>query len=467
MDWLFRPVSWIQEHFYMTDPRDPDTGELLPAGKIRLAPYQKYVLSRALERQSGRLRHQTIVLSSPKKTLKTTLAAAISMWVACCYPYSEILLMANDGVQAHDRVFRAVANSVRLHQPISPIVVQVNRIVFPNGSVITPVPCDSEGIAGANPRLTVFTEVWAYTNENKHRLFAETVPPPGMPDALRLIESYAGYIGEGSVLERLWNTARNGYLDDEAARLGLEIWINPEARLFYFYDHGEPATKRLPWQTEEYYRAQAATLPEAEFRRIHLNEWVSEKRRGLEMQWFEQCVGEVKYDSYVPCVIGVDAGVVRSSFAAVVATIVDGEVVVVDAMEWVPKGVPLDYLAIKQEIVRLCERYAVVEIAYDPYQLHQMMSELSRAYVAYARPYPQQLRGRADVGLISLFQSRRVKISQKCADILRTHYRFTEFDEGRKRFVLSDAASPGEDPRNDAMVALSMAADRLLYYSIT
>lgn len=422
------------------------------------------MLRAALVRDSrGRLAYQTIVWSAPKKTGKTTIAAAVALWVAVCYPNSEVILLANDGAQAHDRAFAAIRTSLQLHDPLPPTRILSDRVVLPNGSVIRPHPCDAEGIAGANPRLTVITEAWAYTSRQKMRLWAETTPPPNLFDALRFVESYAGIRGANSVLEQLWDTAQKGErVEPLSSQYDTTVMVNREASLFYFYDHGIPAMRRLPWQTKDYYAVQSNILAPDEFNRIHMNEWISSAPSALQDAWLYRCVTDELPPDTLPIVVGVDAGVVRSNFALVAVTVADqnGKLHVVDAVRWEPRGAPLDFSAIQQFIVSLCKSRPVIEIAYDPYQLHQMMTDLLRSHVAYTRPFPQQLRGVADGNLVRLLQLGRITIHRSLIGQFAEHSAHTAYDPRARRFV----AVRGP---NDLIVALSMAAYRAFYYSQT
>lgn len=458
------PVSWIEENFFLPSRTHPETGEALGSGPIILAPVYRSVLRAALSRNSrGRLAYQTIVWSAPKKTGKTTIAAAVALWTAVCYPNSEIILLANDGAQAHDRAFAAIRSSIQLHDPLPPTRILADRILLPNGSVIRPYPCDAEGIAGANPRLSVITEAWAYTTRQKLRLWAETTPPPNLLDAFRFVESYAGIRGTNSVLEQLWDTAREGYLlEPISSQHDTTVMVNPNASLFYFYDHGTPATRRLPWQTPEYYSVQSRVLPPDEFNRLHLNEWTSSTSAALSDTWLYGCVTDTLPPSDLPIVIGTDAGIVRSNFAFVAVTTADQNGVhhVVDAVRWEPRGAPIDFSAIQQFIISFCASRPVVEIAYDPYQLHQMMTDLQRSHIAFTRPFPQQLRGVADGTLISLLQRKRIAIHRSLVGRIADHYAHTAYDPRSRRFT----ALRGP---NDLIVALSMAVYRAYYYSQT
>lgn len=76
-----------------------------------LAAYQRRVLEMALSRDpSGELVFRLVMLSEPKKSGKTFMAACLALWWAVTNPHTEIIVTANDleqsvspgGVQDHD-----------------------------------------------------------------------------------------------------------------------------------------------------------------------------------------------------------------------------------------------------------------------------------------------------------------------------------------------------------------------------
>jgi len=92
-------ADWIEINFYIPEPRDPVTGEILPQGPIRLAELQKRILREALRRdEDGNFVYATILYSAPKKSGKTALASAVVLYLAIVvFEMDFIYLLANDG----------------------------------------------------------------------------------------------------------------------------------------------------------------------------------------------------------------------------------------------------------------------------------------------------------------------------------------------------------------------------------
>jgi len=462
------PVAWMEHCFWVQAPLSPETGEVLPPGPIRFKEFQRELLQIALSRSGSVFNFQTIVWSSPKKTGKTLVAAAVTLWYAFLFPGSEIILLANDGRQATDRVFQAVVNSLELN-PIVQARITQSEVVLPNGSKIYPLPVNAPGAAGANPAMTVFTEVWAYTTPNKKSLWVELTPPPTVPHAIRWVESYAGYLGQGSVLETLYNEAKSSGLvvKTRSPELAGKVMVSPAGKLLYYYDCGEEALTRFGWQKPEYYESQRRHLPEHEFARIHLNQWVSPSAMALPIAWLNACViPDSEAESLVAprgkeVVIGVDAGFARATFAIVgVSPVGEGKYLVRFVHVMDPRSQRVDFSEAENLLRDLTDRYPVIEIAYDPYQLHYMAQNLARDYKAYVRSFPQQSRSLADSFLYSLFRLRAILIPESLLPIIERQYKSTGWDPKANRFTVVDQG------HNDVIVAMAMAAYRASRYML-
>jgi hypothetical protein len=89
--------------------------------------------------------------------------------------------------------------------------VTASKIEFPStGATITAIASDYAGAAGANPTITVFDELWAYTSERSQRLWDEMVPVPTRKVSMRLTVTYAGFEGESELLESLYKRGLAG-----------------------------------------------------------------------------------------------------------------------------------------------------------------------------------------------------------------------------------------------------------------
>jgi hypothetical protein len=249
-----------------------------------------------------------------------------------------------------------------------------------------------------------------------------TISPTKFGYSQRWIETYAGYVGESVLLEQLYeaNVKPEYQIDlsyeDEAGNYhdlsDLEVYANG-GRLALWN-----TVPRLEWQTPEYYAEEEGTLLPNEFLRIHRNQWVSSVAKFVPDEWWENCRGtlpaikprkpfesgsaygplaskgkpaetpngpHLRTEAGTQVILAVDAGVSDDNFALVGIAHLDGRAVVWYAKLWQPPaGGKIDYLGTpenpgpEREIVRLCARYNVREVRYDPYQLHDMATRLAR-----------------------------------------------------------------------------------------
>jgi hypothetical protein len=274
-----------------------------------LAAHQQRILRAALERDAlGRFRWTTVVYSCPKKSGKTRVAALVAAWLAATMGrYNEIYCLANDGKQSADRVLAAVKKANELGR--MGWRDKMTRIELPNGSFIEAVPVDPTGEAGANPTATLWSEMWGFRLSAKERLWTEfTIPPTRHGKAIRWVESVCRAIPAS---HRCWSSSTT-----RAWRRASGIPTFPTCRCTSTSGRGCSATgtttPRMPWQTPEYYEAEAALLHPSEFQRIHRNDLGQRHRPGHPGRGMGPLPGHDAawgIHPQTPVVLGLDAGV--------------------------------------------------------------------------------------------------------------------------------------------------------------
>lgn len=478
---LLTPDQWIAKHFLVDRPRDPITAAVFEPGPIIPADYQRRILRAALERDAdGKFKYSTIVWSEPKKSGKTTLAAAVTLWMAQNTKSSHIYCLANDGKQSQDRIFRAMDSCIKLHQVHGGIFEGVKPIWAPpsfklkNGTIVEAIPCDAAGEAGSEPLMTVWSELWGFRQEAKERLWTEmTIPPTLYGYALRWVESYAGYEDESTVLWNLYDTGVNKG-SRHPQLMDLPVYINGSQ--FTFWSH-EP---RMPWQTPEYYADEARLMLPNEFERIHRNRWVSATSSLFDnMVTWDRCMddnaaGPLPSGDATPMVLAVDAGVSGDACAIVGVTRHPEDswdaafrrvVVRHVSVYYPPTGGKINYSeTIEPEIRLLCEMYNVFKVVYDPYQLHKMCTDLGTDGVAAFEEFDQtRRRSRSDKALYDMIIMRQLKHNGDPE--LRKHMQNcavrSEGSSGTLRLTKKAAGRP-----IDLAVALSMATDEVLRLNV-
>ncbi len=164
---------------------------------------------------------------------------------------------------------------------------------------------------------------------------------------------------------------------------------------------------------------------------------------------------------YEPCVMAVDAGIASDCFAWTLVSRHperDDHTVERDTKIYEPHGNKLDFDVIEADIRAMCERYNVVELTYDPYQLHQMMTGLQNDGVVTTRPFNQgPERAIADKQLHDNILYRRLTHSGNA--VLRQHLDNADkkTDAGKLRLVKRVSSL-----KIDAAVALSMGNYRCM-----
>ncbi len=175
---------------------------------------------------------------------------------------------------------------------------------------------------------------------------------------------------------------------------------------------------------------------------------------------WDACIGEIPpLDKRTPCVLGLDAGVTNDCFAAVLTSrhwLNHDDLAVRYVRVWVPHGgKALDFDAIEQELITtVLDRYNVVQIAYDAYQLVSMSQKLGKR--VWVRAFSQQQeRMIADGALLQRIMRRG--ITHDGNPTLRAHADNANRKNGEDANTLR-IEKRETSKKVDALVALSMSA---------
>jgi len=477
------PSDWIEKYFIVPDPRDPITGEKFPAGPLRLASHQKRIINEALARNTdGTLKYSTVVYSAPKKSGKTAIGSAVSLYFAYHNPDCYVYCVANDKNQSSNRIYAPIYKTIRYHKQLNGVLkdadaLRTGKATLSNNTVIEAIACDAAGEAGSQPLFVCYSELWAYTSDAKKQMWTEmTIPPTLEGYAMRWVESYAGELGKSETLEQLYNLAvREGephpdFLDLMDKDGNPVVWVNDAAGMFCYWDT-EP---RMVWQTPEYYSKEEKLLSPAEFRRIHRNQWVASVDAFIQpSQWesVRKSVG-MPTNKYVPIVLSVDAAISKDC-AAVVGVTRDpdnndhtlvrfayiftpskggGNIVLIDTVE------PL--------LRQLCKDYNIIVCGYDPYQMESTAQRLRKDGIVWMYAFNQNnARAIADKKLYDMIINRQLYWDDKgdgldkSGDLPSLYQHITQAgsqttDDKRLRIV-----KLAEKLKIDAAVATSMGND--------
>ena len=380
--WQRQPISFVAEVL-----RDPETGR-----PFNLLNAEREFLARAYKTdESGRLLYPEQVYGAPKKSGKTGFAAMNLLTMTLVYggPFSEGYAVANDLEQAQGRVFQASRRIVEA----SPLLrrecnVTQSRLEFPEtGAVISAIGSDYAGAAGANPVISSFDELWAFTSERSYRLWDEMTPPPTRKISARLCTTYAGFEGESVLLEDLLASAASS--DHASATTSTPAtacsWHGTTSRL-------RPGRRR-PGSTKC-----GAAFARNQFLRMIENRFVTTESSFVDLDWVDACVDPnatpVVIDKSLPVWLGVDASVKHDSTAIVAVTfdIAAKKARLVAHRIFQPTAAdPLNFeAAIEDTVLDMRSRFAVRGVYFDPFQMASTSQRLTAAGVPM-RECPQSV----------------------------------------------------------------------------
>lgn len=368
--WRADPAAFVREA--LINPESGKPFDLYPAE-------ERFLREALIVDDDGRLPAPEVMFAAPKKSGKTALGAMAVLYVVVVLggPFAEAICVSNDFEQAQGRVFQAIARIVEASPKLRDTAkITASKIEFVlTGSTIVPIASDYASAAGANPTITVFDELWAYTSERSQRLWDELVPVPTRKISVRLTVTYAGFESESKLLEELY---KRGTAGEEIAPA-----LYRQPGLLMFWSH-EPVA---PWQDQRWLDAMRLQLRPNAYLRLIENRWVSSESSFIPIEWFDACVDSKLSpelaDPRLSVWVGVDASVKRDS-TAVVACAFDLKAKKI-RLAWhrvfqpSPKE-PLDFEAtIEQTLLELRRRFYVREVRFDPYQLVAVAQRLTTA----------------------------------------------------------------------------------------
>jgi phage terminase large subunit-like protein len=447
-------VDWIQSEFWI-----PERNHLPDDQRgLELHPYQIAVLNEAERRDpaTGKYIYDIVVWSDIKKSAKSSIAAAVILYRALYTTWGSFKIVANDLKQADSRVFYYIKRAIELNTRLtSRAQIKNYKIQLDNHTVIEAIPVDPKGEAGGNDDMIEFTELHAADSKAAAQMWTEmTISPIKHGFSQRWVDTYAGHSGESPILEPLFDYAvKDEYrLTLPDAPADLELYARGAMLVLW------NTRPHLAWQTPEYYASESAVLTPNEFQRMHRNQWVTSADVFVPAEWWSACQGDYPaFDERIPVVIGMDAGVSSDCFALVGVSRIGDTTYTRFCRIWKPpKGGKIDFGEVERCIRdELVKQYNVIQIAYDPYQTHDLATRLRNDGVTWMYEFTQGApRLEADKQLYDCIRDKRIVHDGDAT--LREHVTNanskSEGDVDKLRIV-----KRAEHLKIDACVALSMA----------
>jgi phage terminase large subunit-like protein len=378
--WRAGPAAFVEEMLV-----NPETGE-----PFTLLPCEREFMTHAfVTGDDGRLLYSEWLYAAPKKSGKTTFAAILTITVIVLYGgrFAEGVIAANDFEQAHSRVHQQVRRIIEASPLLTPEaqIIAGKVTLSASESTIVAIPSGYASAAGANPNISVFDELWAFTTEAARRLFDELVVPPTRKIACRLIVTYAGFEGESELLIELHRRGMAQPLVGPDLHAGdgiLCYWTNKV---------------QAPWQTPAWLADMRRSLRPAQFDRMILNKFVSSESSFIDMQLWDTCtdprIGHHVTDRTLKAWAAIDASVKHDSTAMTLTHFDNAyqRVKLLDHKIFTPSpGRPIDFAAVEQAVIDWHHRYILAGVYYDPFQMVSSAQRLAKAGVKMIE-FPQSL----------------------------------------------------------------------------
>lgn len=463
------PIAWIESHFFVPEL----------SGPIQLMPYHKAVIREAFSKDENVLfKYNLILWGDIKKSIKSSIAAAVGLCRAVHLEWGSVKIIANDLKQADSRVAFYLRRAITMNPQLAGIKQAGYKTSLPNHTTIEAIPIDPAGEAGGNDDLVIYSELWAAKHKAIQQMWTEsTLSPTKFGKSQRWVETYAGFSGESPILERLYERGKGGekldlsFTDEQGQYHDLsDLEVYRAGGMLMLWN----TVPRCPWQTQAYYNQEEADLIPSEFRRVHRNEWIGSVSKFVERVWWDACYGPLPaLTNAEPAILSLDAATGGEStapadcFAAVLVTRHPSNsehIAVRYCGIWQAEpGKLLDFEPIEQEIRRLVASFSIIEIAYDKYQLHEMMMRFRREGLVNVRMFPQEAdRLVADKQLRDIIIGKR--ITHDGNPSLSQHVDNANVVNHGKEGIRIVKRQP--HLKVDSCVALSQCVSRCLYYNL-
>lgn len=351
-DYADDPLGFVEAYFYVVEGRKP----------IKLLSWQKELLTDLFCRK---VRPNLAVIGQPKKTGKSTLAAAIALWFLITKPMSETYLLASDVEQSQLVCFDKLCKSIRMNPLLRDIVkIRPGKNYIEYEDSVVRILSPNTSVAGINPSLVIAEELWSWTTAEHKRSWDELTCVPTREENLNLVTSYAGFSEDEDSI--LWLLYKSG-IDQAEGR------EEPDER-FLFRWFGEELYSQVPWVKPAYLPLQRKRLRENSYKRLHCNMWASSEEAFVDALVLDACTNldcQRGHEFDKPVVVGVDIGLKHDSSAITLVGKIDSETLaVVDHACFVPVGGQTLDLEKTVEAMLLIyqKRYEIRAIYYDPFQ---------------------------------------------------------------------------------------------------
>lgn len=389
--------------------------------RFRLMKWQRAFVRKLFGtvREDGFRQYRTAYLEIPRKNGKTTLAAAIALYLlfADGEAGAEIYGAAFDRDQA-SLVFDIAAEMVRRTPELArraQIVEYKKRIVHPrSASFYRAIPRDAAGSHGFNASGIVFDELHTQPTADLHDVLTTSTGVREQPLLVEITTAgfnrtticwrehdharkvLEGIVEDPTFLPAIYSATEYGENEEDVDWQDEELWKKANPALGEFLS--------LDYMREKARKAETDPAFLNVFKRLHLNIWTQAETRYIPGDKWDACRGEISDEDLVgrPCWAGLDAAS-KTDLAAFLLVFDLGARVAIRPHFWIPRdtiiqrsrddGVPyatwhdrglvtatagnwIDYDTIERDILAAHDKYQIRELGYDPWDVTQMVQHL-------------------------------------------------------------------------------------------
>lgn len=432
------------------------------AGKpLLMEPWQLELLDELfLVDGDGKRVYREALIGLPRKNGKSSLASAIALHglVASGEGGPEVYAAAGSADQA-----RVVFQQAREYVEASPWLrtwlhplrsaIRCNS----NNGVFRVLSADGAIAHGLNPSLAVIDEL--HVHREAELYYALTTGVIAREEPLVVSITTAGY-DRNTICWELYERGR--------ALQAKGVDAMREAGFLFYWREAAPERKPgdrkgwmeanpSSWVTESLLEREYERLPEAVFRRLHLNQWTPSEDSWIRPGDWDACVGKPVLDPEAPTWIGVDIGLKRDATALVWAQWHDDKLHLGCDIRVPEPGNELSALENRARLKALSGRFSALrEIVYDPWSFRESAEMLAEEGLPMVE-FPQTAARMAPASehLYELLKDHRVV--HDGSDLLRRHVLAASASETERGWRISKRKSK---ERIDAAIALAMACER-------
>lgn len=363
-------------------------------------------------RPDGTRKYRTVYVEVPRKNGKSTLAAGVGLYLTFAdgEPGAEVYSAAADREQAAI-VFDTAKGMIEAESELASRSTSFRRsIVVPQtGSSYKVLSADAPTKHGLHAHGVIVDELHAQPNRELYDVLVTSTGARRQP--IVFLITTAGY-DRHSICWELHDYAlkvRDGVVRDDSflpviyAADAEDDWT--EEATWRKANPGLGTTVKLDYLRQECERAREMPAAQNTFRRLHLNQWTEQADRWIDLAVWDRNAGATP-DTVLegrPCYGGLDLSSTTDLSSLVLVFPLDDGRFALRAKFWMPDenvhkraerdrvpydvwvreglitatpGPVVDYAFIREEVAGALSRYQVREIAYDPWNATQLVTQL-------------------------------------------------------------------------------------------